>query len=476
MPVLVAVSMAPPLPPMPSPLTPSPSAAERARPLASHAVAVVVIACLLNFTGRGVSDALAAFILPLEAEFGWARSDLTGVFATVMLVSGLAAPLAGFIFDRFGPRLIYGVGLLLLGAAAVVAAHAQTRWQIYLGAGVMMGAGAAATGMVCATTLIARWHRARLTTAIAIAYAGAGSGTLVLLPVAQALIDSVGWRGAWLVLGGLPLVAAPVCLVLPWTRLSHPPEIAAAPAAAKRVPDAVGAASTAATAAHSDSAAAAPATASHPLSNAQPTSRMAALRAAWSDPCYWQLAQIFFFTALASYHVTPQVVAMLIEGGMKPIVAASAYGFAGLLSTVGIIGAGWLGDRLGHQRAGLTSFVLTASGLVGLLWVALSGSPVGLLMYVFGFGLAQGARGPIVSMLSNRLYAGPAAGMIYGTIYALMAIGAAIGAWSGGLLHDLTASYWPLVAVALAWIGLAALPFRTTSALMKRSRALVRAR
>ena len=425
----------------------SPSAPARAQPLAGHAIAVVVIACLLNFTGRGVSDALAAFILPLEAEFGWARSDLTGVFATVMLVSGLAAPLAGFIFDRFGPRLIYGAGLLLLGAASLVAAHAQTRWQIYLGAGVMMGAGAAATGMVCATTLIARWHRARLTTAIAIAYAGAGSGTLVLLPVAQALIDSVGWRSAWQALGSLPLAAAPLCMLLPWSRLGHPPD---AVAAASKAP--------------------------HPPSEPQPASRFAALRTAWSDPCYWQLAQVFFFTALASYHVTPQVVAMLIEGGMKPIVAASAYGFAGLLSTVGIIGAGWLGDRMGHQRAGLTSFVLTASGLVGLLWVALSGSLIGLLMYVFGFGLAQGARGPIVSMLSNRLYAGPAAGMIYGTIYALMAIGAAIGAWSGGLLHDRTASYWPLVAVALALIGLAALPFRTSSALMNRSRALMRPR
>lgn len=441
---------------------PSPPSSTAAPPVGRFAVAVLAIAFLLNFTGRGVADALAAFVLPLEAEFGWRRSALTGVFATYMLVSGLAAPLAGFIFDRFGPRVIYGAGLLLLGAAAIVAARAQSLWQIYLGAGAMMGAGAAATGMVCATTLIARWYRSRLTTAIAIAYAGAGCGTLVLLPVAQALIDALGWRDAWLLMAALPLIAAPLCIALPWRRLAHPP--------------------TAATLPHAKSSPG-PREPLHPttaagqvsvpvLTASKSATRMAALRAAWADPCYWQLAQIFFFTALASYHVTPQVVAMLIEGGMKPIVAASAYGFAGLLSTIGIIGAGWLGDRLGHQRAGLTSFVLTTLGLVGLLWVAMTGSPLGLLMYVAGFGLAQGARGPIVSMLSNRLFAGPAAATIYGTIYALMALGAAIGAWTGGVLHDATEAYWPLVLAALALIGLAALPFRSGSALMSRSRAL----
>ena len=474
------------------PTDPPPTPARRE---GGYAVAVLAIAFILNFTGRGIADALAAFVLPLEAEFGWRRSALTGVFATYMLVSGLAAPVAGFVFDRFGPRAIYCSGLFLLGAAALVAGFAQSLWQIYLGAGVLMGAGSAATGMVCATTLIARWYRTRLTTAIAIAYAGAGCGALVLLPVAQSLIDAWGWRTAWMAMATLPLVAGPLCLALPWRKLAQPP---AAPAVQPRLaqsdaagpsgavaPGTMAAGATVAGTAVAGTAVAGTAVAgtaaegtavegtrAHGAEAHLPADRLGALRAAWADPCYWQLAQIFFFTALASYHVTPQVVAMLIESGMKPIVAASAYGFAGLLSTVGIIGAGWLGDRLGHQRAGLASFVLTASGLAGLLWVALRGAPLGLIIYVVGFGLAQGARGPIVSMLSNRIFAGPAAATIYGTIYALMALGAAIGAWTGGLLHDLSNAYWPLVAAGLALIGLAALPFRSASALMVRSGAL----
>ena len=92
---------------MPDPIAPSASSQAALR----LAPAVLLLAFVLNFAGRGIGDALAAFILPLETEFGWRRSALTGVFATYMLVSGLAAPLAGMGFDRYGPRVVYSVGL-----------------------------------------------------------------------------------------------------------------------------------------------------------------------------------------------------------------------------------------------------------------------------------------------------------------------------------------------------------------------------
>jgi len=415
------------------------------------AIAVLAVAFVLNFAGRGLVEGFSAFVLPLEQAFGWPRSALTGVVATQMLVSGLAAPVAGWLFDRYGPRTVYCAGLALLGAAVLLASQAQSLWIVYLGAGVLMGAGAAATGMVCAASLIGRWYRARLSTAIAIAYAGSGCGVLVMVPLSQAMIDTIGWRAAWLSLGAGALVLVPVCAFLPWATLSRPPQEPLVDPAAPRAT-----------------------TVSPPAS--QSDQARAALRAAWRDPAYWRLSQVFFFTALASYLVTPQVVALLIEGGFAPLVAASAYGLAGLLSTIGIIGSGWSSDRIGHQRTALLSFLSTACGLCGLIAVALTGSLLGLAVYVACFGVAQGARGPIVSALSSRLFAGPGVATIYGTIFGLMALGAALGAWAGGLLHDLTNAYWPVAVVSGVSLVAAALPFRQGSALMGRVRALARAR
>jgi predicted MFS family arabinose efflux permease len=102
---------------------------------------------------------------------------------------------------------------------------------------------------------------------------------------------------------------------------------------------------------------------------------------------------------------------------------------------------------------------------VGLLGLSYTASEWLLVAFVGTFGVAQGARGPIVASLSNRLFAGPSAAAIYGVIYASSMVGAAVGAWGSGFLHDVSASYRPALLVAAAGILLAAAPFAFQRAL-----------
>src|SRR3546814_997020 len=64
-----------------------------------------------------------------------------------------------------------------------------------------------------------------------------------------------------------------------------------------------------------------------------------------------------------------------------------------------------------------------------------------LFGYIAMFGIAQGARGPIVSSLCAKIFPGRGLGTIYGTIYACMSIGAALGSLVSGVLHDMTGGY-----------------------------------
>jgi MFS family permease len=82
-----------------------------------------------------------------------------------------------------------------------------------------------------------------------------------------------------------------------------------------------------------------------------------------------------------------------------------------------------------------------------------------LVFFVVLFGLCMGTRGPIISSLSARYFAGPQVATIYGGIYSANAVGAAAGALTGGVLHDLTGGYRAGLAIALVFIVLAALPF-----------------
>ena len=70
----------------------------------STAIAVLVACYFLNMLGRGLADTYAVFLLPLERDLGWTRSELTSVYAIYLLVNGFTAPLVGMLFDRFGPR------------------------------------------------------------------------------------------------------------------------------------------------------------------------------------------------------------------------------------------------------------------------------------------------------------------------------------------------------------------------------------
>jgi MFS family permease len=129
------------------------------------------------------------------------------------------------------------------------------------------------------------------------------------------------------------------------------------------------------------------------------------------------------------------------------------------------MGSGFLSDRFGYRQTASVSFVGTASGMVLLLLITAWPSALLLALFVPIFGLCMGVRGPIVSSIGTRFFAGPRVATIYGVIYATNAVGAALGSWLGGLLHDFTGGYRWGLAMALAFIACAAAPFWTVPAL-----------
>jgi len=107
----------------------------------------------------------------------------------------------------------------------------------------------------------------------------------------------------------------------------------------------------------------------------------------------------------------------------------------------------------------------TAAGVLLLLLMSYGSSTLMLVLFVLVFGLCMGVRGPIVSSIATRHFAGPRVATIYGTIYSSNAIGAAFGSLMGGVLHDLTGGYRTGFVFSLCTVALAAAPFWTVRAL-----------
>ncbi len=391
---------------------------------ASTAALVLFIAFACNMVGRGIADSFMVFVLPLSEEFGWTRARVSSVYSAFLVVTGLAAPLTGLMIDRWGPRVVYPLGMLLLASASLVSANLSALWQFQLVIGLAAGLGVSMLGMVPASMLISRWFRDRMSTAMGVAYAGFGTGTIVVVPLAQRSIELQGWRDTYTVMGVVTLALIPLLLLLPWRRI-----------AGERT---------------------------RTRTETPPPAARAALMAAVRTREYWQIVQLFAFTSITTFSVITQVVPFLVQSGLSPLAAASAFGTAGLLSIFGIMTSGWAADRFGFRGAATASFVATFLGIVSLLVFSWTPAPWLVIAFVICFGSAMGARGPIVSSLAARHFGGPTFATIYGTMFACMSISGALGAFIAGWLYDVTGGYRAGLIFSMATVLVAAAPFWTS--------------
>ncbi len=392
------------------------------RPAVSTATLVLFIAFACNMLGRGVADSFMVFVLPLSQQFGWTRAQVSSVYSAFLVVTGLAAPLTGMLIDRWGPRVVYPLGVVLLGTASLIAGHLTQLWQFQLVIGLFAGLGVSMLGMVPASMLISLWFRERMSTAMGVAYAGFGTGTIVIVPLVQRAIDALGWREAYSWMGGLTLAVLPLLLLMPWRRISGEGRPRARAGSAVIAPRAL-------------------------------------LMEAFRTREYWQIVQLFTFTSLTTFSVITQVVPFLVQAGLTPLEAAAAFGTAGLLSVFGIMSAGWSGDRFGYRATVTVTFVGSFLGIGALMLIAIAPARWLVVAFIVCFGLAQGARGPIVSSLAAKYFGGGGFATIYGTMFACMSLGGARGTFIAGLLYDVTGGYRAGFDFSMACVLFALAPF-----------------
>ena len=373
---------------------------------ASFSSVLVLFFCLaMTSLSRGSGESFGVFLLPLSSHFSWDRASVASIYSVYMVSLGLGSLLSGMAFDKFGPRFNYMFGIGLLVIAYGFLGNLSSIWQFYIMLGVFGGIGAAMVGVIPAQSLVSRWFDKNLGTALSIAYAGQGLGVLIMAPLSQISIDHFGWQTSYKYISYVFILLFVIASFVPWNLISK---------GAQNNP--------------------------RGTRNGKAVGGMSLIEAI-KTKTFWGFFFIFGFTAIGIFGISLQIVAYLVYIGFTEVQAALSFGIAGILNFAGMVLTGLAADRWPRHIVATISYILSFVAIISLALMQLYPSAILLILFIVGFGLSAGARGPIITTLMAEIFAGKGLASIYGATNLGQGLGAATGALFAGLLFDLTGDY-----------------------------------
>ena len=378
---------------------------------------VISLCFLTTLTSAGVRSSPSVLIHPLEAEFGWSRTLIASAVSMNLLLFGIAAPLSGFLIDRFGPRKVMmgSLSLLIVGVSGTM--MMTQFWQFFLVWGVIVGLGAGGVGSVLTATVGNRWFVAKRGLALGILGSASSTGQIIFLPLFMAMITYAGWR-----LGSMALIIVALIL-LPLIFLfmrDDPSEVGLEP---------YGSGDPKATATGGAAS----------LRGMSAKNATITAKEVVTHPTFWLLAASFFVcggtaNGLIGTHLIPHE----IEIGIPQIAAASLLGIMGGLNMVGTIFSGWMIDKVQPQR--WLALVYALRG-VSLLFLPFVHDFTGLVFFAIVYGLDWFATVPPSMAITADTFGRQNVGKVYGWIFMSHQIGAAIMASAAGAIRTWMGDY-----------------------------------
>ena len=372
--------------------------------IASGAAGIQFLSGVLWMQSFGAYNAL------LQADFGWSSAVIGGAFALTRMESGLLGPLQGWLVDRFGPRVILRIGLVVFAAGFVLFGFINTILMFYV-AFALIALGSSLGGFATLMVPIVNWFNRHRSKAVAVSQLGYSLGGLCV-PMVVLSLELFGWRATAIGSGFVILVVG-----LPLVELVHH-----RPASKGELPDGIPEPAHAATP-HG-----------HTGPDFTPIEAMRT-RAFWFMSVGHALALLTVSTVMV--HMVPHLTAgdgldfSLSEAGLI-VALMTAYQMGGQL-----IG-GWLGD---HMEKRLVCVGCMIAHGTGFLFLAFASNLTMVVAFAVLHGLGWGIRGPLMVALRADYYGATSFGTIMGLSSVIVMFGMMVGPVVAGFMADYTGNH-----------------------------------
>ncbi len=394
-----------------------------------HPAWKVLAGCCLLYGGvvGVIGNSAGIYMVAVTDEMGWSLSSFNVYLTLLALVMTVTLPIAGRVLPKYPFRLQLGVVAVVMAVTYGLGSTFTALWQWNV-AGIVLGICYGFLMYIPIPLIITNWFAVRNGTALGIAAAFASLVAAIVNPVGSALIGSIGWRGARVVLAVVSaLFTVPAIIAL--IRRS-PEEYGLRPYGVQESP------STRVAVESSGRDVEAP----H-------------LQFSLRSPVFWMLAVIGGLFAVGAT-MLQQVPSHAARIGLDPATGAAGVS-AIMIGAIGFkVALGWLNDRTGTVAAALSAAGL---GIVGSLVVVLAGAHA--TAFLLGCALFGGGYAGLVVIppLTVRHFFGAAS---YGRIYSFVTF--AVGAFSalGPVLYswmsDRSGTFTPAWEICMGFYALIA--------------------
>jgi MFS family permease len=359
---------------------------------------IIICGCLMAILSFGPRSALGFFLTPMSQENGWGREVFSLALAMQNLLWGAAQPFAGAIADRFGALRVLSGGATMYVLGLMLMANAHSPAVLELSAGALLGFGLSGCSFNVVLAAFGKLLPERWRSLAFGAGTAAGSfGQFLFSPLAVALNDAYGWRGALLIFAGLCLVMLPLSLAL-----ATPRNVATGGATA-------------------------------------PQSLKQALAEALAHRSYLLLVLGFFTCGFQLAFITIHMPAYLVDKGLSASVGGWTIAVIGLFNIVGSLSSGWLGTRLPKRY--ILSVIYLIRALAVLAFISFPVTPASAIIFGAVMGLMWLSTVPPTNGLIAMMFGTRWLAMLAGFAFFSHQVGGFLGVWLGGVAYEHTGSY-----------------------------------
>ena len=381
---------------------------------------VLICGAAIVTLSMGIRHGFGLWLQPITQAQGWTRETFSFAIAIQNLSWGVVGIFAGMVADRFGAFKVIIAGTLLYALGLVGMALSPTGFIFTLTAGVLIGAAQAGTTYAVIYGIIGRNISAeKRSWAMGVTAAAGSFGQFLMVPTESFLIETIGWKQALLVLGGVVLLIMPLAIGLRESGFSG----GQAPKREQTIAQ--------------------------------------ALREAFKYPSFQLLMAGYFVCGFQVVFIGVHMPSYLRDKGLSPQVAGYALALIGLFNVFGTYAAGALGQKM--PKKNILAFIYFARAVVITVFIAAPLSPASVYIFASLMGLLWLSTVPPTNAAVAQIFGVAHLSMLSGFVFFSHQIGSFLGVWLGGFLYDRTGSYdlvWYITIALGLFAGLINLPVR----------------